>query len=302
MKFADVAGAYLSPSTETLAVHPVEQTPARRLRDALEPIATQGWWAQAVHDRLEAKGLSFFGSYVWGRAAALGDPTAGVVVATFGVFEPSFLTGIYREARALIGRDEVLADREAGAVESLNAIFGVSDADDVRVAGDALLRATDQVAATARPLFSGLRDVAVPESDLGRLWRGAELVREHRGDGHLGACIAAGLDPLEMSVLTELWLGYSLGGYSSSRGYGPEAIAAAQDRLRERGWTDGSGLSDAGRSARGAIETSTDVSQQELIDALGDSLPVVLRVADRVSEAIMAANAFPSDPRKRAAG
>ncbi len=35
-----------------------------------------------------ALSVDFLPGYVWGRAAALGTPTASVVAATFGVFEP----------------------------------------------------------------------------------------------------------------------------------------------------------------------------------------------------------------------
>jgi len=300
MKFADIAAVYLATPPEPLPSPSLPQSPARRLRDALEPIATQGWWAKAVHDRLEPLGLSFLESYVWGRAAALGEPPAGVVVATFGVFEPTFLSAVYEQGRTSIGRHAVLAAREAGAIESLTNI--VADTDDIGAAGDALLDATRHIDATARPLFSGLRDLAVPAAALGRLWRGAELVREHRGDGHLAVCIGEGLDPLEMSLLTELWLDYSVGEYSSSRGYGPEAISAAMARLATRGWVDGSVLSAAGRTMRAQIEDATDRSQQALVDALGARLDAVIATAERVSNAITAAGAFPPDPRKRAAG
>lgn len=309
MKFADVAAVYLASPAAPIAEPRVPSTPARRLRDALEPIATQGWWAKAVHDRLEPHGLGFLDGYVWGRAAALGEPTPGVVAATFGVFEPTFLGMMLSMGRAAISRDDVLDARQAGAVESLSAIVVADDA--IRSAADALVGATGQLDATARPLFGGLRDLSLPASPLGRLWRAAELVREHRGDGHLSACIAAGLDPVEMSVMTELWLDYPIGEYTATRGYGPDAISAAQARLVARCWVDAkptpAGLPAArltalGRAARDEIEVATDRSQQALVNALSTQIGPVITTAERVSAAIVAAGAFPADPRKRAAG
>jgi hypothetical protein len=300
MRFTDIARVSLRSTGEIPPAPVLTPTPARRLRDALEPIATQGWWAKGVHERLEIHGMEFFDAYVWGRAAALGEPAAGVVVATFGVFEPSFLTAVYATGRSRITRSGVLAAREAGAVESLT---GAVETDDrIRAAADALLAATDRLDATARPLFAGLREVELPGSVLGRLWRGAELVREHRGDGHLAICIGEGLDPLEMSHLTELWLGYAPGEYSSSRGYGPDAIAGAASRLSARGWVEQSALTSAGRAAREAMETATDRTQQALVDLLGPKLDEVVTVGERVSAALVGAGAFPRDPRKRAAG
>jgi hypothetical protein len=52
----------------------------------------------------------------------------------------------------------------------------------------------------------------IPSARLGA----AELVREHRGDGHLAAPVAAGLDVVTMNVLT-VWLGYPPGEYSATR-------------------------------------------------------------------------------------
>jgi hypothetical protein len=300
MKFADVAAGYLAAPTIRIPEPFVSQTPARRLRDAVEPIATQGWWGKGVHDRLEPLGLGFLEAYIWGRAAFLGEPSPGVVIAAFGVFEPTFLRAMYDHSRSLVSRVEVLAARETGAVESLAQIVPVTDA--IVAAGDALLEATHDIDATARPLFAGLRDLAVPESALGRLWRGAELVREHRGDGHLGVCISEGLDPLEMSLLTELWLSFEPGEYSSSRGYSLAAIGSAQDRLSKHGYIEGNTLSAVGEAFRESIEKATDRSQSALIEALGSRLDSVVATTGEVSKALIEARAFPSDPRKRAAG
>jgi hypothetical protein len=302
MKFTDVAAGYLAAPTIPIPEPFVSQTPARRLRDSVEPIATQGWWAKGVHDRLEPFGLGFLEAYIWGRAAFLGEPSPGVVVAAFGVFEPTFLVGMYAHSRSLVSRGEVLAAREAGAVESLEQV--VSATREIVAAGDALLDATSTIDATARPLFAGLRDLPIPESPLGRLWRGAELVREHRGDGHLSVCIGEGLDPLEMSLLTELWLEYKPGEYSSSRGYGLDAISAAKARLIRQGLLNESGdsLNAVGRAMRESIEAATDRSQSALIEALGPQLDSVVATATRVSAALIEARSFPSDPRKRAAG
>src|SRR5688500_2252432 len=100
---------------------------------------------------MEALGLTFLPAYVWGRAAALGEPEPDVVVATFGVFEPSFLRGIYAEARAAASRADVLAAREAGTVESLHTIL---DGVDAGPAAESLRSAVTEVDGSARPLFS----------------------------------------------------------------------------------------------------------------------------------------------------
>ena len=74
-------------------------SPARRLRDACEPIAQHPVWSRYVNERLAELGLDFLTAYVGGRAAYLGDPAEPVVAATFAWFEPSLIAGIYQLAR-----------------------------------------------------------------------------------------------------------------------------------------------------------------------------------------------------------
>ncbi len=276
----------------------IAATPSRRLRDALEPLAAQGF-ISAI-EPLQALGLSFIPGYVWSRAAALGEPSAAVVVAAFGVFEPAFLAEAYDAGRATASRDDVLAARAAGASDKLAEVLG-SDPDIEKVA-DLLLGALDTATATARPLFSGLRETTLPPTPAGRLWRAADLVREHRGDGHLAACVAAGLTPVEMNVVTELWVGYPLRGYSPTRAYGPESIDDGIERLRSRGWLEGDVLSETGLMRRADIERATDASQDELVAALGDDLEWVVEAASVLASRVVDAGAFTNDERKRAAG
>jgi Helix-turn-helix family len=299
VSYDDIAAAYLTPLAEPILPPAVPATPARRLRDALEPIATQGWWSRASSDRLVALGLGFFDGYVWGRAASLGTPAPAVVVATFGVFEPGLLTAVYGQGVAAAARDDVLAARTAGAAESLAAL--VSEQEAAAVA-DPLLAAVAGIEGAGRPLFSALRDLPVPDTAAGRLWRAAELVREHRGDGHLAAAAVAGFDAATLNVFTELWLGYPFGEYSGTRGFGADRLGAALAGLERRGWVAGTSLTPEGRAARLELEAATDASQAALVDAVGDRIEGVIGAAEAVAVRVLVAGAFPSDPRKRAGG
>jgi hypothetical protein len=297
--YDDIAAIFLAPLAEPIAEPDVEPTPARRLRDALEPIATQGWWSRPAGEGLTALGVDFFPGYVWGRAAALGTPTASVVAATFGVFEPRMIAAAYEAGVASATRDDILDARAAGGAASLDAI---ADPDECVAIADPLLRAVDTLDGLGRPLFSALRSLPVPSSPGGRLWRAAELVREHRGDAHLAALVGAGLDAVEANVLTERWLGFALGEYSATRGFGAAALADAVGRLHARGWMEGNDLTDSGRAARAAIEESTDAGQQALVDACGADLDGIVTMAADISARLIGARAFPADPRKRAGG
>lgn len=299
MTYDDIAAAFLGPLTEPIAEPEVAATPARRLRDALEPIATQGWWSRAAGERLMALGVDFFPGYVWGRAAALGTPAPSVVAATFGVFEPGLISAVYESGAASVERDVILDARARGGAESVGAV--ASDAECSAIA-DPLLEALGGLDAMGRPLFGALRSLPMPTSPAGCLWRAAELVREHRGDGHLAVLVGAGLEAVEANVLTERWLGYGLGEYSGSRGFGPEALGAAVATLETRGWMAAGDLTAAGRAAREAIEAATDASQASLVDALGSGLGDIVAAAEVIAARLIAARSAPADPRKRAAG
>ena len=165
-----------------------------------------------------------------------------------------------------------------------------------------LLAALDAVDGLGRPLFSALRSLPVPETADGRLWRAAELVREHRGDGHLAAVVASGIDLLAVNVLTELWLGFGVGEYSATRLLGPDRLAEGVASLERAGLMADGALTDAGRTCRDGLEDDTDRSQRQLVEALGAELDAVVEGAGAIADAIIAARSFPSDPRKRAAG
>jgi hypothetical protein len=305
MDYDAIAAHFLAPSSQPIPEPKLPNTPARRLRDSLEAIATVGWWSRAAADGITGLGHGFFDGYLWGRAASLGaDVAPSVVVGAFGVFEPGMVTATLQHGRSVSSQSAILAARDQGAADGLAACLNDAATAALPAISEPLLDAMQSLDTTARPLFAGLRSLPLPESATGRAWRAAEMVREHRGDGHLAACVAAGLDAIEMNVLTELWLGYAVGDYSATRGFSPDALKDAVARLATRGWVDagGSTITSEGRAAREALEQATDQSQAHLLAALGDQLDGVVSAAEVVSAAVLRAQAAPSDPRKRAAG
>jgi len=274
-------------------------SPARRLRDAIEPVATHAIWARGPNEALARLGLDFLTGYVWSRAAALGEPPAPVVVAAFGVFEPNLLSVLYDTGRAACGRARVLATRAEATITSL---AGILNGADIARAATALRRAVEAADGTGRVLFSGLRSLEWPEEPVGQLWRACEALREHRGDSHLAASVAAGLDPVEMNVLSELWLGMPIGSHTTTFGWPADAAEAAASRLQGRGFVDGGQLTTAGRVFRDEIEARTDAQQQAIIDALDDDFDASVAAVNTWSTACVAAGAYPPDPYKRAGG
>ena len=292
---------FVPPPEGTPLPRPViDGGPARRLRDAIEPIALHAAWCRRTNDVLSRLGLRIATGYVWGRAAVLGEPPAEVVVSAFAWFEPALITAAYEEARRQCGRAGLLAAREDATVESLAEVL--EGVDVTRVVA-VLRRALDAADGTGRPLFSGLRALGWPDHPAGELWRACDLLREHRADGHVAVAISAGLGPVAMTVLTELWLGMSIGEHAMGwRGWSEADVALAVADLERRGLVAGEALTPAGKRLRDRIEERTDAMEQPVIDAIGDDLDATIAALDAWSTACIDAGAFPPDMYKRATG
>ncbi|MGH9003528.1 MAG: SCO6745 family protein, partial [Acidimicrobiia bacterium] len=278
---------------------PAATHPARRLRDAYEPVAMHAVWSRKTNETLASLGLNFLTGYVWGRASGLGEPAASVVVSSFAVFEPGLIATLYEEGRGKVGRSELVEARDEATTASLEAVVGAADVSGVV---SALRRGIDAADGTGRPLFSGLASQPWPERPVGQLWRACDIIREHRGDTHVATCVAAGLDPVAMNILTELYLGLPLFAYSASRAWPTETLEATADQLRGAGLLEGDRLSKEGRRLREDIEARTDAGQRSVVGAIGSDLDDTVARLDAWSTACVEAKLFPPSIHKRAAG
>jgi hypothetical protein len=305
MDYAAAVEVFYTLAPDDVATPPVvaAASPARRLRDALEPVAMHAVWSPSVNAALAEHGLNFLTSYVCGRGGSLGDVPSAVVAATFAVFEPGLIDSLWTDGRAQISLDELMAVRDAAAAASLRSAIGsiASEAAAAEVA-QVLEHAVDAVDGTGRVLFAALRSRPRLTDPYARLWRAADMVREHRGDSHIAASVAAGLDPVRMGVLSEVWVGYPVGEYSGTRAWPQEAYDTAVTRLEAEGLLADGRITEAGRVFRDGVEAATDTAQDDLIAALGDDLKVVVEQADAWSQRCVEEGAFPPDIRKRAAG
>ena len=300
MNYDDVVAAMFEPTPDGAVAPPtVDASPARQLRDAIEPLAMHSVWSRTTNEALAALGHNFMTSYVCSRAALLGDPTPGAVASSFAVFDPSMLADVYSAGRTICERDQLLSVRDEATIASLSAVL---EDQDVGPVATLLRRGIDAAPGTGRPLYSGLLDLDWPETPVGQLWRAAELIREHRGDSHVAVCVAAGLDAVEMNVLTELWVGMPFGTYSASRSWDGDMLGAAANRLESRGLLADLQLTTEGMSFRDDLEARTDVLQQPLVDAIGSDLEPALTQLNQWSQLCIDAAAFPPNVYKRAAG
>ncbi|MCF6379742.1 hypothetical protein L2K70_19190 [Nocardioides KLBMP 9356] len=275
-------------------------SPARRLRDAIEPLATICFWSEPAYDAYAALGLDFLQGYVFGRGCVLGDAEPAVAAAAFGVFEPGLVADLFGSGRGVCSIDEVRAAKERGTIAALEECLGRPD--DLGEVVAVLRRAAEAADPTGRALHAGLTALPWPEDLLGQLWHACSILREHRGDGHLAVLVAAGVDGVQANQLTELWVGWDPLAYTGSRAWSPEAMSAATGVLEQRGWVADGRLTEAGTQVRRDLESATDRSVQGAVDAIGTDLDRVVERLDAWSQQVVERGWFPPDPYKRAAG
>ena len=105
------------------------------------------------------------------------------------------------------------------------------------------------------------------------------------------------MDATEIGLLTELFWGLPMRSYIRTRAWSSDDLDDAAERLRSRGLIDGDGFTDAGRSAREAIEVATDLACRPAVEALGDDFDELVAILSAWSVAIRdAAGYLPSGP------
>ena len=281
---------------------PPTATPARRLRDAIEPIAMVHVHSAEALEQYEALGLDRTSGYVLGRAGTLGLPPATLVVAAFGVFEPETLTGIYEGALTVTTVPEVLAAKQAGAVRCLHRVLGAPTRETEQVV--TVLRAgLAEAPLLGKPLFAGHTALDWPGDAWGRLWHATNLLREFRGDAHLAALLAHGIGALESNLLTEAYLGMRLPEYTRTRSWSDADIAAARDDLVDRVLlTPDGALTRRGAALRRDIEDATEATLDPVLEGMEHALDVVVERCSGWSRALRDGGAFPDDDGMLRAG
>ena len=274
------------------------RTVSRRLRDLVEPIAANVYFAKEAGALYKDLGLGYMPGYFCSRSACMGQVTPEVVVATFGVFNPAVVKPAVEEGWSKTTATDVLAARQQGAIASLERIFG-GVPDGAARATELLRRAGETAPVPAHPIFAGLLSLGFPGDPIGDLWRASDLVREHRGDTHVAAWAGYGVDAVEITLLTELWWKMPLDTYVRTRGWSEDEIKAGLARLRERGLIDGESFTDDGERLRGAIERVTDLGERSIVAALGDDADELLGLLEPMARAVVESGGYPSDPSQR---
>ena len=234
---------------------------ARSMWTLFEPIHAVTYFSPAARSAYEQAGLrGFWRGYFAGRAAPLGPAGAAVVTASFYNFAPAFVARAIPAVWELITPEQALRTRMAGAVEALGGLLDGRESE-VAAAADLLWQAAGELDCAGRVLAAANAALPVPDhesSGLARLWQVATVLREHRGDGHFAALVAADIDGCE-AVALRCCLDLRREDLQPVRGWTDTEWDGALGRLADRGLVGADGeLTSAGRDAHAAVETATD--------------------------------------------
>ncbi len=260
---------------------------ARRMWALFEPVHVISYFATAPREAFEQAGLrGFWRGYFAGRAAPIGLTGAAPVVASFFSFAPGMVARAVPGVWDLIMPRDALAVRQAGAVAALRSLLALPDGSTVPApvvaAADRLADLTADLGCAGRTLGAANAALPVPAESLARLWHAATVLREHRGDGHIAALVAADLDGPEALALragvdrADGGLGHVSAGWSRNqmqpaRGWTDEEWDAAALRLAGRGLLQADGTATkAGVALHRDVEHATDVSAARPWAALRD--------------------------------
>jgi hypothetical protein len=250
-------------------------TTARRMFGLVEPIGLIPFAVQEPADALMALGLrNYWDTYFAGRAAPLGrDAPAGLVHAIFYNFAPGEVARHIPRVWDVITPEAALAARNQACVVALRRMLGdLADSPSVARAADLAVRAATFPRTDGRPLYAAFRTLPALEEPLARLWYAANLLREHRGDGHIVALVANGIGGTEAHVLLALSQDMPAEKFGRVWHLPPAQLAAVVDGMRDRGLIGADGwLTDEGRATKARIEALTDDLAAPAYDALEPS-------------------------------
>lgn len=245
---------------------------ARRLFDLTEPISLVNFFSKEPHDSMAALGLrNYWDGYFAGRAAPLGRVPAEVVHAAFYSFADGEVARHIPKVWDTTTPEAAHAAREQGCVTALRRILG----DLVRTPGlaraaELLAMASTSAPTEGRVMYAGLRALPMPEEPLAKLWHAANMLREHRGDGHIVALMSERIGGTEAHVLSAVAMGIHPPESFGRIHHLPQArLGAVMNGLRDRGLLDVSGdFTDAGRATKGRIESLTDALAESTYNEL----------------------------------
>jgi hypothetical protein len=246
----------------------MEGSPARRMWERVETIHAVTYFAPECIAANKVLGLKgFWMGYFGSRAAPLGPVRPGVVEALFFNFHRDMVRRSVPDAWAFASPHDIVTARQAAAAAALRSVAPKAEAlaaslvDDLQL----VIGAAD---GEGRALFAANRALDPPDDPVEALWLACTCLREHRGDGHVAALTAEGLDGCEAHVLFAAARQVPIELLRDNRGWSTDDWAAATHRLEARGLVGGGFATDDGRALHQHVEDVTDALAAVPLDAV----------------------------------
>ncbi|MDP7736677.1 SCO6745 family protein [Mycobacterium paragordonae] len=276
----------------------MQRTPAlaRQFYDRFEPIHALTYFAPEVRAGMDALGYrGFWMGYFAARSAPLGAVPPEVVTAVFYNFAPGRVAKSLPAAWEIAGPDQALRARQHATVAALHRC-GVTEDENLCTAAELAVRTARMAPVDGRALFAANVALPVPSDPVAALWHATTLLREHRGDGHVAALVAAGISGRESNVFHTAASAVSEEFMKRSRHYDDNEWEACRQNLADRGLLDSGGaLTPDGRGLKDQLETNTDALSLRAFDGLDDEeLQALFSALTPVARTVIAAGDVPA--------
>lgn len=271
---------------------------ARDLWRLLEPIHAVVYFAPEPLEEFRTAGYrGFWMGYFAGRAAPLGSVGADVVHALFYNFAYERVSRAVPAAWSFAPPAQALEARVRGSVRALRRALGpAADGAGTARAAELATRAARSAPLEGRALFAANRSLPVPQEPLAQLWHAATLLREHRGDGHVAALVAAGIAGREAHVFHATASGIPRDVYTPARDFDEAEWTSRRDALKERGLLEDGRLSRSGQQLKAHIEERTDQLAATAYNALtAHEADELIRLLSPLTDAVVRAGDIPPD-------
>ena len=205
----------------------------------------------------------------------MGATSAELVIATFFNFEPALVRRSMAGVWDNVTPAALLDARRDAAGAALRRILGpeVAESPDVEEAAGLARRAAEAACAhlSGKPLFAGHASLPWPDDPLLVLWHAQTLLREFRGDIHIAAMTAEGIDGCEALVTHAATGDITRAILQGSRAWSDDQWDAAVESLRAKGHLDADGaFTEQGPPSRQRVEDQTDAGALVAYAVLGD--------------------------------
>ncbi len=256
---------------------PVTLETVSRLHDLTTRLHVPIYFAREAAGEYAKEGVPTdgMGGYFGSRTAAMGELPTEMVTATFYNWSPDVVAPAMDGLWDLTTAEAMQIARWRLASVIFDSV-GRDDSWPVAEANAVLQNVVDGLDWGGRPMAAGNNDAMrlldrspYADDELIRLWQLVTIVREWRGDAHIGLLVAEPLSPAECTAITNAQYG---GFVKASRGWAADDWDAAVTRLVDRGWlTDEDNLTDDGAQQRADLERRTNELSVPMWNGMSDA-------------------------------